>query len=138
MMRQWFAGATVGAVLVLGLTALGVGQTGANFGSLSPFFTGNIYRRGNPNQPTDEVFLKFVRLGYVAGARDAWTLQAYAKNELQVDTAERFSRCIQRLGPGFTLEQAVAIVDRYLQANPDKWNWPMSMLVDLAFADACH
>jgi hypothetical protein len=119
-------------MLVLVLTGIVVGQTGGGFGTIPWFFTGNLYR-----QKADQ-FGQFVRLGYVAGTHDAWVLQAYAKNDLKVDTAETFSRCRQRLGPGFTLEQAEAIVERYLQANPDKWNWPMSMLISLAFADACH
>jgi hypothetical protein len=127
-MRQWLAGATVG-MLVLVLTGMVVGQTGGSFGDLPALVKGNNYR---------ENIGEVGRLSYLAGVIDAWVLQAYAKNDLHLETAETFSRCRRRLGPGFTLIQAEAIVERYLQANPDKWNWPMSMLISLAFDDACR
>jgi hypothetical protein len=85
------------------------------------FVTGNAYRRLSSAE----------RLAYVMGATD--TMMAAPIFGAPESKMRWLSQCL----PGMEGEQVRALVDKYLEDNPVKWNFPATALVFSAFREAC-
>lgn len=79
------------------------------------------------------------RMYYVLGTVDSWgnvSVESLAVKAPAVDAIYgNISRCV--IGRKMTQGQVLAIVDKYMRDNPDKWHKDMTNLVWYALREAC-
>jgi hypothetical protein len=81
------------------------------------FYNGNDYRELNKDR----------RRFYIAGIVDGLLAVSSSKTIYQEDIKKWWM--VQCLGTRITFDQIRAIVDKYLNENPEQWHKPMNMLV---------
>jgi hypothetical protein len=76
------------------------------------------------------------RLAYVAGALDAFSVQAMHSHN--INAAAIVSRCLrERYQSHLQLGQAYAIIEHYLEAHPEVWDLSMPNMIVRAFWEIC-
>jgi hypothetical protein len=106
---------------LVALMVVGVMGAGATSPEGIGFISGNVYLAKSMNY----------RIGYVAGATDAYLTSALS--EVSPPGLIMFPKCVKDL----TLGQVRAITDKYLKSHPDKLHYTMATLLLMAVKESC-
>ena len=87
----------------------------------SAFFSGTQFKQADRKD----------RIHYLAGVVDNMT------SMLEVDNKPKQSK-LEGCTRGWTAAQFLAVVDKWLDANPEVWNFSASSLIGRALAVSCH
>jgi hypothetical protein len=116
---QWFLKRS--AMILVILMMVGVMGAGATSPEGIGFISGNVYLAKSLNY----------RIGYVAGATDAYLTAALS--EVSPPGLIMFSKCVRDL----TLGQVRVITDKYIKSHPEKWHYTMATLLLMAVKESC-
>ncbi len=74
---------------------------------------------------------------YVMGVVDDWDLSSFVRDDetptMRIQIIQHLTKCMKQM----TYEQIAAIVNKWMNANPEKWSWRMSYSVYQALFGAC-
>lgn len=109
-------------ILILGaILLMPIAHGNDNATALSGFITGNIYKEFSYSE----------QRGYIIGYFDGLLASPLLhRSNVESDDLES---CIRKM----TDTQLLAMVDKYMTENPDKWHMPMNILMWSMIQDTC-